>query len=140
MNLSLYQIESALLARLAAKCAPGTRLLGTIDPADLTDDITDPVAGKLMLYRLDPTDQAGTSARIATAYAFSAYCDSARASPADQQAAFDLLEAAGNALTGWEISPGRELQILPGPETGIEENRIIRLSIAFTVPTHFVGS
>lgn len=137
--MSLYTIESALLARLADKCAPGSVLLGSLAPVDLTDDSTYPVAGKLKLYLIDPTDQAGPNARLAVAYAWSVYVDSARATPEQQEAAFDLLEAGGNALVGWEITPGRALKIIPGPETG-DDGRIVRLSLAFNLPAHLVGT
>lgn len=136
---SLYSAEAAILARLAAKCAPGSVLLGTLQHVDLTDDSTNPVAGKLQLYRLDPTSQTGRNARMALAFAFSVFVDTARADATQQEAAFDLLEAAGNALTGWEITDGRALQIIPGPENSVGD-RITRLSIAFTLPAHFVGT
>lgn len=139
MILSLYQIEAAILARLAAKCAPGSVFLGSLQPADLTDDSASPVVGKLQLYHLDPSSQTGQNARLALAFAFSVYCDSGRATPEQQEAAFDLLEAGGNALVGWEVSPGRALQIVPGPETG-NDGRMVRLSLAFTLPTHLVGT
>jgi len=136
---SLYSTEAALLARLAEKCAPGSVLLGSLEPVDLTDDSSSPVVGKLILYRLDPSSQSGQNARLALAFAFSVYCDSGRATPEQQEAAFDLLEAGGNALVGWEVSPGRVLQIVPGPETGTD-GRMVRLSLAFTLPMHLVGT
>ena len=138
--LRLKDIEAALLARLAAKCAPGSVLLGTLDPVDLTDDATTPVVGKLFLYRLDPTaSQVGTHARLGLAFAFSVMVDTGRADSGQRDAAFDLLEDAGNALVGWEITAGRELEIIPGPESG-NDGRIIRLSLAFTLPSHLVGT
>lgn len=136
---SLYSAEAAILARLVAKCAPGSVLLGTLQHVDLTDDSTHPVAGKLQLYRLDPTGQTGRHARMALAFAFSVFVDTARADATEQEAAFDLLEAAGNALVGWEIADGRALEIVPAPETG-NDGRITRLSLAFTLPAHFVGT
>lgn len=136
---SLYDQEAAILARLAARCAPGAVLLGTLDPVDLTDDAASPVVGKLILYRLDPTGQTGQNARLVLAFAFSVLVDTARADATQQQAAFDLLQDAGQALVGWEITPGRSLEIVPGPETG-NDGRITRLSLAFTLPTHLIGT
>lgn len=137
--LSLYDHEAAILARLADKCAPGTLLLGTLDAVDMTDESTTPVAGKLQLWRLGTTGQTGRNARLDLAFVFSSLCDTARATAAQQQAAFDMLEDAGKALVGWEITPGREVQILDGPENG-NDGRITRLSIGFQIPAHLVGT
>lgn len=139
--LRFKDVEAAILARLAAKCAPGSVLLGTLEQVDLTDDAAAPVAGQLFLYRLDPTAaQVGTNARLGLAFAFSVMVDTGRADADQRAAAFDLLEDAGNALVGWEPTPGRALEIIPGPESSPPGSRIIRLSLAFTMPTHLVGT
>lgn len=135
----IYAAEATILARLAALCAPGSILLGTLADVDLTDDSGAAVIGKLMLTSISPTSQTGANARLQIGYAFSVYCDTGRATEAEQEAAFDLLEAAGNALVGWEIQPGRTVQIVDGPPTG-NDGRIVRLSLGFSIPAHLAGS
>ena len=36
----IFDTETAILARLAAKCAPGSVLLGTFDPVDVSDAVS----------------------------------------------------------------------------------------------------
>lgn len=146
---TLYETEALILDRLRAQCAPGSILLGTLQPVDMSDDSGYPVVAKLMLYRIDqggsPSPHA-RNVRLEIGYAFSVYCDTARASVAQQQEAFDLLQAAGSAMVGWALpssipgqTSGRHVQIATGPESG-NDGRVTRLSLGFTVPAHLVGS
>lgn len=135
----IYAAEAAILARLAERCAPGSILLGTLAAVDLTDDSSGPVIGQIVLTNISPTRQVGKDARLEIGYAFSVYCDTGRATEPEQHAAFDLLEDAGHALVGWEILPGREIQIVDGPGTG-NDGRITRLSFGFTIPAFFAGN
>lgn len=132
--------ETAILARLAAKCAPGTLLLGTFDPPDLTDDSPVVYLGKVMLTSIAPTaSDSSTAARILLSYSFSVYTDIRRATPQQTSAAAQLLQDAGNALVGWASSVGRITQIADGPESSFD-GRLLRLSFGFTIPAFFVGS
>ena len=135
----IFDHEAAILARLAAKCAPGSRLVGTFDVIDFTDPATIPVVCQVALAKVDPLGQTGRCARANLAWHVCVYVDIHRASPAEKTAAGVLLSAAASALVGWEIEPGRELQLADGPETGFD-GRILRLSVAFTLPAFFVGS
>ena len=66
----IYAAEATILARLAALCAPGSILLGTLADVDLTDDSGAAVIGKLMLTSISPTSQTGANARLQIGYAF----------------------------------------------------------------------
>jgi hypothetical protein len=135
----IFDTEATLLARLAAKCAPGSVLQGTFDPVDMTDDSSTPVIGQLVLSQINATSQTGTNCRALIGYEFGVYVDIARASSQQKTDAAKLLEDAINAMVGWEFSPGREVQISDGRETGFD-GRILRLSFGFYIPAHFVGS
>lgn len=135
----IFDTEILILARLAAKCAPGSVLQGTFSPVDMTDDSVAPVAGQLVLTQINATSQTGTNCRALMGYEFAVYVDTARSSAQQKSDAAKLLEDALNALVGWEFSPGREVQISDGRETGFD-GRILRLSFGFYLPAHFVGS
>ena len=134
----IIDLEALILARLAANIAPGSALGGTFDPVDLTDESAAPVVAQLFLDIIEPSGQAGRNARLDLAWTFSIYVDIHRASTAQKQAADALLQAAGNALTDWEISPGRTLKITAGQQTGFD-GRLLRLSFGFTLPAFFAG-
>ena len=87
----IFDHEAAILARLAAKCAPGSRLLGTFDVVDFSDTSTTPVVGQVRLSGIEPAGQTGTSARVHIAWSFDVYVDLHRASPAEKTAAAALL-------------------------------------------------
>jgi hypothetical protein len=132
--------EQSILARLVAECAPGSVLLGTFDPADLTDDSLVPVLGKIMLTSIaNAASDAGQSCRLSVAYSFSVYTDVYRATTDQKSAAAQLLQDAGNALVGWSSAPGRVTQIIDGPESGFD-GRVLRLSFGFTIPAFFAGT
>lgn len=131
--------EPLILARLAQKCTPGIAIVGSLDVVDLTDETTVPVAAQVLMGSIDPTRQTGKNARLELVWSFGVHVDTGRATPAQKTAAWALLQEAGNALVGFEIEPGRELQIVKGEESGFN-GRIRQLSFGFTVPAHFVGS
>ncbi len=135
----IFDTETAILARLAAKVAPGSVLLGTFDPVDLTDDTTSPVVAQVVLMEIDATSQTGKHCRALLAYECGIYVDVRRATAPQKTAAAALLVDAINALVGWEASPGREVVISDGRQTGFD-GRILRLSFGFHLPTHFVGT
>jgi hypothetical protein len=135
----ILDTETAILARLATRCAAGSILLGTFGVVDLTDPSPAPVVGIVGLQRIDPTEQQQAAARLECTWSFSVYTDIHRASPTQKTAAAALLEAAGNALVGWEISPGKYVSITAGQDSAFD-GRILRLSFGFSVPSFFVGS
>lgn len=136
----IFDTETALLARLAAKLAPGSVIVGTFGVVDLTDDATSPVIGQLLLMRIGSSgDDRSTTARILLTYAFSIFCDIHRSSDPQKAAAAQMLVDAGNALAGWQSAPGKVSQIVDGQDTGFD-GRVLRLSIGFTIPAYFVGS
>lgn len=135
----IFDTDTLLLARLAANCAPGSVLLGTFDPVDMTDDSTTPVVGKLLLSQINQSSQTGTNCRALIGYEFAVWVDTARATAQQKTDAAKLLGDAISAMVGWEFSPGREVQISDGRETGFD-GRILRLSFGFYLPAHFVGS
>lgn len=133
----IFDTESTILGYLATKCAPGTVLLGTFDPIDLTDDSSSPVVGQILLLQIQPAGQVrGCSAAVLLQYSFSVYCDIARASSAQKTAAATLFEAAANALVGWEYALMRHPQITDGQATGFD-GRVLRLSFGFSIPAYF---
>ncbi len=135
----IFDHETAIIARLVDKCAPESRIVGTFDVIDFTDASVTPVACQVVLAKIDAAGQTGKSARVHLAWQVCVYVDVHRASPAEKTAAGVLLSAAAAALVGWEIEPGRELQLAEGHETGFD-GRILRLSTAFTLPAFFVGT
>lgn len=135
----ILDLETAILARLTANCAVGSVLLGTYDVVDFTDDNTAPVALQIRLSRIAPTNQTGKSVRLALEWVCSVYVDVPLATALQKTAADTLLTAAMAALAGWEVSPGRECQILAGDETSFD-GRILPLSFGFTIPAHVAGS
>jgi hypothetical protein len=135
----ILDLEAAILARLAAKCAAGSVLLGTYDLIDFTDDNTAPVTLQIRLSRIDPAGQTGQSVRLSLTWVCTVYVDVPLASAPQKTAADSLLFDAMAALAGWEASPGREFQILDGDETSFD-GRILRLSFGFTFPAHVTGT
>lgn len=135
----IIELEAAILARLAAKCAAGSVLLGTYDLIDFTDDNTAPVTLQIRLSRIDPAGQTGQSVRLSLTWVCTVYVDVPLASAPQKTAADSLLFDAMAALAGWEASPGREFQILDGDETSFD-GRILRLSFGFTFPAHVTGT
>lgn len=136
----IFDTETAILARLAAKLAPGSVLIGTFGVVDLTDDATSPVIGQLLLMRIGSSgDDRGNTARITLDYAFSVFCDIHRSTDPQKAAAAQMLVDAGNALAGWQSAPGKISQIVDGQDTGFD-GRVLRLSLGFTIPAYFVGS
>jgi len=135
----IIELETAILARLAAKCAAGSVLLGTYDLVDFTDDNTAPVTLQIRLSRVEPTNQTGRSVRLSLAWVCNVYVDVPLASAPQKAAADLLLTDAMAALAGWEATAGRECQILAGDETSFD-GRILRLSFAFTFPAHVTGT
>ena len=133
----IFDTEAAILAHLATKCAPGSVLLGTFDPIDLTDDSSHPVAGQILLLQIQhASDVRGCAASVLLQYGFSVYCDVARASSAQKTAAAALFNDASNALVAWEYAPMRHPQITDGQATGFD-GRILRLSFGFALPAYF---
>ena len=136
----IFDTETAILARLAAKCAPGSVLRGTFDALDLTDDSVGPVVGKVELQQIAATGAVhGSAAAVVLAYAFSVYCDIHRATPEQKTAAAALLEAAGNALVAWEYAPLRTPTLQAGQQSEFD-GRVLRLSIGFSIPAFFAGT
>lgn len=136
----IFDTETAILARLAAKCAPGSVLLGTFDPVDVSDDAASPVVGKLTLMQISATGAVhGSTAASDLYYGFSVYCDVYRASAGQKTAAAALLESAGNALVGWEYAGLRTPTMQTGQPTEFD-GRLLRLSIGFSIPAYFVGT
>lgn len=135
----IFDHEAAILARLGAKCAPGSRLLGTFDVVDFSDTSTTPVVGQVRLSGIEPAGQTGISARVHIAWSFDVYVDLHRASPAEKTAAAALLAAGAAALVGWEIEPGHALQLASADPTAFD-GRTLRLAIAFTLPAYLVGT
>jgi len=136
----IFDTETAILARLAAKCAPGSVLLGTFDPVDVSDDAASPVVGKLTLMQISATGAVhGSAAASDLYYSFSVYCDVYRASAGQKTAAAALLEAVGNALVGWEYAGLRTPTMQTGQPTEFD-GRLLRLSLGFSIPAYFVGT
>jgi hypothetical protein len=130
--------ETAIIARLAARVAVGSILLGTFDAVDLTDDSTGPVVGQLRLERINAEGASvvGSAAAFGLIYSFSVYCDIAIADATEKTAAYQLLEDAARALVGWEYAPMQYPEMLNGADTGFD-GRILRLSIGFLIPAIF---
>lgn len=135
----IFDHEAAILARLAAQCAPGTRFAGTFDLVDFTDASTTPVVCQVAVAKITPGDQSGKTARAQLAWHVSVYVDIHRASTEQKTAAGVLLSAAAAALVGYEIEPGRGLQLAESSETGFD-GRVLRLSVGFALPAYFVGT
>lgn len=136
----IFDTETAILARLAARCAPGSVLRGTFDALDLTDDSVGPVVGKVELQQIAATGAVhGSAAAVDLAYAFSVYCDIHRSTPEQKTAAAALLEAAGNALVAWEYAPLRTPTLQAGQQSEFD-GRVLRLSIGFSIPAFFAGT
>ena len=134
----LATTEAAILARLAARITPGTVLLGTFNDADLTDDAAaSPLVCQVRLQRIDSGFSVrASSAQVDLLFSFSVFCDFLRATPADREAAYTLLQQAGDALVGWEYAPGQTPAIVDGPQTGYD-GRILQIGFGFTVAAFF---
>ena len=130
--------ETAILARLAARVAVGSVLLGTFAAVDLTDDSPSPVVGQLRLERINAEGASvvGSAAAFGLIYSFSVYADLAIADATEKAAAYQLLEDAARALVGWEHAPLQYPTMLNGADTGFD-GRILRLSIGFLIPAIF---
>ncbi len=132
----IFDTETAILARLAAQCAPGSVLRGTFDAVDLTDESVS-VVGQVMLLQIQHAgDVRGCSASVHLQYGFSVYCDIARASALQKTAAAALFEDAARALVSWEYALMRHPQITDGQSTEFD-GRILRLSLGFSIPAFF---
>jgi hypothetical protein len=83
----IFDVEALLLARLAAKCAPGSLLLGTFDPIDLTDDTTTPVVAQIQIAATEPTAATGKNLRLGVVYSVNVFLDTARADAGEKAAA-----------------------------------------------------
>lgn len=135
----IFDTEALILTRLRAKCAPGSVLIGTLDAVDMTAAATAPVVGQVVLTGLPVSSQTQNNTRLAVASAFHLYVDIGRASADQKTAAGQLLSDALAALAYWEFAPGKHTQITDGEASGCD-GRIMRLSFAFTYPTHVVGT
>jgi len=135
--MSIAHTETAILARLAARVAVGSVLLGTFDAVDLTDDSTSPVVGQLRLERIGAGGSVGGSAaQYELVYSLSVYADVPRLSAAEKTAAFAMIEDAASAIVGWECQPMQYPVMLDGADTGYD-GRVLRLSIGFSIPAIF---
>lgn len=135
----IFDVETLLLARLAARCAPGSVLLGTFDPVDLTDDSTTPVVAQIQIAGTDPIGATGGNLRLGVVYSAQIFLDTARADASEKAAAAALFEAALTALTNYEVQPGRHVAIVGGKTTEFD-GRVLRLAFGFTFPAHVVGT
>lgn len=134
----ILDIETSILARLAAICPIGSNLLGTYDLVDYTDDNTAPVALQIRLSQISAAGQTGRSARLSLVWTCSVFVDVPIATTEQKAAADTLLSSAMSALSGWESSPGRECQIVDGERTTFD-GRILRLSFGIIIPAHIAG-
>lgn len=135
----IFDVEALLLARLAAKCAPGSILLGTFDPINLTDDSTSPVVAQIQIAGAEPTAATGKNLRLGVVYSVQVFLDTARADAGEKQAAADLFEDALEALVDYEYQPGRHVEIVGGKTTEFD-GRVLRLAFGITFPAHVVGT
>ena len=135
----IFAIETLLLARLAAKCAPGSVLLGTFDTVDLTDASTTPVVAQIQIAATEPTAATGKNLRLGVVYSVNVYLDTARADAGEKAAAAALFEDALAALVDYEYQPGRHVEIVGGKTTEFD-GRVLRLAFGFTFPAHVVGT
>ena len=135
----IFDHETTILARLAAKCAGGSVFKGSFDAVDMSDDSTAPVLCQIVLDQINVTGQTGKHARALLTYSCSVYTDLYRATTPQKTAAGQLLTDAIQALVGWEYSPGVEVEITDGQSTG-SDGRLLRLSFGFTIPAHFAGT
>ena len=135
----ILDLETAILARLAAICPVGSVLLGTFDLIDFTDDNTAPVTLQIRLARLSPYGQTGKTVKLGLQWTCSVFVDVPLASDLQKAAADSLLFDAMAALAGWEASHGRECQIFDGDDPSFD-GRILRLSFGFTFPAHVTGT
>jgi len=135
----IFAIETLLLARLAAKCAPGSVLLGTFDTVDLTDASTTPVVAQIQIAATEPTAATGKNLRLGVVYSVNVYLDTARADAGEKAAAAALFEDALAALVDYEYQPGRHVEIVGG-KTSEFNGRELRLAFGFTFPAHVVGT
>jgi hypothetical protein len=113
----IFDVEALLLARLAAKCAPGSLLRGTFDPIDLTDDTTTPVVAQIQIAATEPTAATGKNLRLGVVYSVNVFLDTARADAGEKAAAATLFEDALAALVDYEYQPGRHVEIVGGKTT-----------------------
>lgn len=135
----IFDTEASILARLVDRCPSGSLLVGTFEEVNLTDDAAEVVAGQVFLTEIQPAGEVrGACAAVLLHYAFSVYCDIARASTEQKTAAADLFEQAAHALVGWEYAPMRYPQLTQGQSTEFN-GRVLRLSFGFSLPA-FLGS
>ena len=135
----IFDVEALLLARLAAKCAPGSLLLGTFDPIDLTDDTTTPVVAQIQIAATEPTAATGKNLRLGVVYSVNVFLDTARADAGEKAAAATLFEDALAALVDYEYQPGRHVEIVGGQASEFN-GRVLRLAFGLTFPAHVVGT
>lgn len=132
----IANIETAILARLAA-ALPGAVLLGTFHDVDITDDSPSPLVCQVRLQRIDSgLAVPASAAQVALVFSFSVFCDCRRATAADREDAYTLLQQAGDALVGWEYAPGQTPDFVDGPQTGYD-GRILQVGFGFTINTFF---
>ena len=135
----LATTEPAILARLAS-ALPGTVLLGTFNDVYLTDDSPSTLVCQVRLQRIDSGFSVrASSAQVDLLFSFSIFCDVHRATPADRETAYTLLQQAGDALVGWEYAPGQTPVLVDGPQTGYD-GRILQIGFGFTVAAFFTAS
>lgn len=133
----IFDTEAAIITHLLPRCAPGSVILGTFDPIDLTDDSPTPVTSQVRLQRFYATDEVrGLSGMYQLHYVFSVFLDVHRASSSQRQSAATLLEDVASALIGWDYAPLRQPRLTDGQETEFD-GRLLRLSIGFTLPVYF---
>ncbi|MDO9596734.1 MAG: hypothetical protein Q7J47_03340 [Azoarcus sp.] len=153
--LTVWQIETAFLARLAAHPgAPAGTLIHqagtpadgtvpvlyrTLDAIDWTDPAAAPiVGGQLVFGGYLVQDQSPPATALAERWAFDVYIDLARATPAHRNALCALVVAAASCIPGWYPRPGLDARLVESEPTGIEP-RAARISIAFVTPVILTG-
>lgn len=132
--------ESAIIAQLAANLAAGSQLFGSYDVIDFVDVVLEPVAAQVRLERLVLADAVrGDAVTYDAVYSFSVYTDLPNASPTEKGAAQAMLEDGITALLAWQYAPMQYPQMLDGLDTQFD-GRVLRTSIGFSIPAHFVAA
>lgn len=137
MSFDLFAIEQQLQARLATE-TNGVPLVGMFDAVDLTAEGATTTAAQMVLLNFVPAGQVSASSRHRIGWSFDLYIDTPRASTADKSAAAAFFSAAIGKLAGWEIAPGRVIEIAQGQDSGTD-GRVLRISFGFTVPVFVSG-
>lgn len=133
----IFELEASLLSWIASRVDPEALLIGTFDPVDLTDSSATPWLGKLTLMQLTSASSIpGSATMLDLIIGFSVYCDLWRSTPDQKTAAADLFDDAANALCSWQYAPMRYPTMATGLPTA-DDGRILRLSVAITIPQFF---